>query len=141
MQNFSFYLPLEIRYADLDPQGHVNNALYLTYIEQGRIAYITHLGLWDGKTFSKVGIILASAQITFLSPIYLGQPLQVGVRVSRLGGKSLDMEYVIEDSQKRQELARATTVLVAYNYDTHQTISIPENWRSHITEFENLSAE
>jgi acyl-CoA thioester hydrolase len=141
MQTFSFYIPLEIRYADLDPQGHVNNAHYLTYIEQGRIAYITHLGLWDGKTFSQVGIILANAQVTFLSPIYLGQPLQIGVRVSRLGSKSLDMEYVIEDSQTNQELAKAATVLVAYNYYTSQTISIPDSWRSRIMEFEKLSVE
>jgi acyl-CoA thioester hydrolase len=138
MHPFHFYKPLEIRYGDLDPQGHVNNARYLTYLEQARIAYITHLNLWDGRSFADVGIILADAQITFRAPLLFGSQIQVGVRVNRLGGKSMTMEYVIEDSQTHQELAHATTVLVAYDYRQNQTISIPDAWRQRIMEFENL---
>jgi acyl-CoA thioester hydrolase len=138
MQPFHFFKPLEIRYGDLDPQGHVNNARYLTYLEQARIAYITHLNLWDGQSFAEVGIILADAHITFRALLLFGSQIQVGVRVTRLGGKSLTMEYIIEDSQTRQELAHAATVLVAYDYHQNRTIPVPENWRQRIAEFENL---
>ena len=55
MANFRFILPLEVRYADLDPQWHVNNTRYLTYLEQGRMAYLVHLGLWDGKDSTSWG--------------------------------------------------------------------------------------
>jgi len=44
MAEFNYYHPIEVRYGDLDPQGHVNNARYLTYFEQARINYIAHLG-------------------------------------------------------------------------------------------------
>jgi acyl-CoA thioester hydrolase len=44
MPGFHYYHPIEVRYGDLDPQGHVNNARYLTYLEQARIGYIRHLG-------------------------------------------------------------------------------------------------
>jgi acyl-CoA thioester hydrolase len=127
MTTFRFYHPIEVRYGDLDPQGHVNNAKYLTYLEQARIAYIKHLGLWPGGSFLNIGIILADAHLVFRSPILFGQPLRVGVCVSRLGNKSLTMEYRLEDSDSGsdQSLADGTTILVTYDYHTSQTIPIP----------------
>ena len=141
MAEFRFYCPIEVRYGDLDPQGHLNNAKYLTYIEQARINYIKHLGLWDGSSFLDIGIILADVHLTFRSPIHFGQPVRVGVRVSRLGNKSLSMEYRLEDASDGQELARGSTVSVAYNYLERKTISLPEEWRTAITNFEGLSRE
>jgi acyl-CoA thioester hydrolase len=140
MSSFFFYHPIEVRYGDLDPQGHVNNASYLTYFEQARIAYIHSLGLWDGHSFLDIGIILADAHITFNAPVQFGQAVRVGVRVSRLGNKSLTMEYRLEDSQTSQELALGATVLVTYDYPTGQTISIPSSWREAITAYEGLPA-
>ena len=49
MTHFNFYHPVEVRYGDLDPQGHVNNAKHLTYFEQARIAYMVELGLTPGS--------------------------------------------------------------------------------------------
>jgi len=105
MSAFRFYHPIEVRYGDLDPQGHLNNAKYLTYLEQARIRYIQHLGLWRGDSFMEVGMILAEVRITYLAPVLFGQPVQVGVRVSRLGNKSFDMEYSLIDSQSGKEHA------------------------------------
>lgn len=139
MTVFRFYMAIEVRYGDLDPQGHVNNARYLTYMEQARIGYIRRLGLWEeGSSFLDVGIILANAHITFRAPILYGQPLQAGVRMSRLGEKSMDMEYRLEDGRDGRELATATTVLVAYDYRAAQSIPIPERWRQVISSFEAL---
>ncbi len=136
MAGFNLYHPIEVRYGDLDPQGHVNNANYLTYMEQARVVYIRGLGLWDGSSFMDVGIILAEARVTFKSPILLGQDLRVGVRVSRLGNKSLTMEYTLEDSRSGETLATGETVLVTYDYRASQTIPIPEKWRQAIVAFE-----
>jgi acyl-CoA thioester hydrolase len=138
MPNFRFYHPIEIRYGDLDPQGHVNNAKYLTYMEQARISYIRHLNLWEGGSFLKIGIILADVQVTFLAPILFGQAVRVGTRVTRLGNKSMTMGYEIEDHQSRQIQATGSSVLVAYDYDTEMTIPIPEHWRRTISEFEQI---
>jgi acyl-CoA thioester hydrolase len=138
MRNFRFYHPIEIRYGDLDPQGHVNNSRYLTYMEQARIAYIQHLGLWKGGSFLDIGIILADVQVTFLAPILFGEQIRVGLQVTRLGNKSISMEYIIDESQSGQEYASGSTVVVAYDYSDHCTIPIPEHWRKTITSFENL---
>jgi len=135
---FRFYHPIEVRYGDLDPQGHLNNARYLTYMEQARIQYIKHLGLWKGESFLDVGVILADIHITFRAPVRFGQAVRVGVRVARLGGKSMEMVQVIEDSESGQELATGTAVLVAYDYHSSRSIPIMDEWRQTISEFEKL---
>ena len=138
MSRFGFYQPIEVRYGDLDPQGHVNNASYLTFIEQARIAYIRHLGLWRGGSFLNLGIIPADVHLTFSAPLLFGEAVQVGSRVSRLGNKSLTMEHVVEEATTHTEFATASTVLVAYDYRTGQAIHIPAEWRQVIARFEGL---
>ena len=137
MSRFRFYHSIEVRYGDLDPQAHVNNASFLTYMEQARINYIQALGLWDGRTFMEIGIILAEAQVVYKAPIYYGQKVRAGVRVSKLGTKSLIMEYVLEDADSGLQLATGKSVLVTYDYHRACSIPIPENWRQKINAFEN----
>jgi len=138
MKPFRFYQPIVVRYGDLDPQGHVNNAKYFTYLEHARIGYIQHLELWDGKSFQNVGIILADVQISYNKPILWQQQIQVGVRVFRLGNKSFDFDYVIEDTTCGELHATAKTVQVSFNYHKSETIQIPDHWRKTINAFEEL---
>ncbi len=92
MADFRFFHPVTVRYGDLDPQGHVNNAAFITYLEHARVSYVRHLGLWDGKSFLEIGFILARVEMDYREPIQMTDLIEVGVRVSRLGNKSLVME-------------------------------------------------
>jgi len=141
MSKFRFYAPIIVRYGDLDPQGHVNNAKYFTYIEQARIQYLRHLGLWKGGSFLEIGIILAEIKLTFHAPIQFGQQIQAGVQVTHLGNKSLNMQYLIEEAGTGQQMASGSSVLVTYDYHTASSILIPPEWRQIITEFEDLFSE
>ena len=137
MGEFRFLHPIEVRYSDLDPQGHVNNARFLTFFEQARVSYLIHLGLFSkDQSFLDVGIIIADAKVTFLAPVYFGQDVRVGVRVSRIGNKSMSMEYQMIDSADGKELATGSTTLVAFDYHEHQTIPVPQKWRTKIHDFE-----
>ena len=136
MSAYHFSHPIEVRYGDLDPQGHVNNAKYLTYMEQARVAYIRHLGVWKGDSFLDIGIILAEVSVTFLKPITLGMDVRVAVRVSRLGNKSLTMEYRLENGPGGEQLATGDSVLVAYDYHSGETIPVPPGWRQAILNLE-----
>ncbi len=138
MSAFRFYHPIEIRYVDLDAQGHVNNAHFLTYFEQARVAYVRRLDLWQSDSSLDLGIILANAALTFLTPVYLDQRIESGVRVTRMGNKSLTMEYQLEEVESRRPLCTGATTVVAYNYHTRQSISIPDEWREKIRDFEML---
>jgi acyl-CoA thioester hydrolase len=139
MTHFHFYHPIEVRYGDLDSQGHVNNAKHLTYFEQARIAYWIKLGLFTkDQSFMEIGVILADVHLTYLEPIYYGQNIQVGVHISKLGNKSMTWEQNIVDADTGKELARGEVVVVAYDYRKEQTMSIPQEWREKITQFETV---
>ena len=137
MTIFRFVHPIEIRYADLDPQRHVNNVAVFSYLESARARYLQHVGLWDGVDFDSIGIILAEASCRYLAPIVYGQPIEVALAVTRLGTKSLTLEYAVRDSSSGAELAMARTVLVAYDYRQRESIAIPKEWRRAIEAFEN----
>ncbi|MEI6291192.1 MAG: acyl-CoA thioesterase [Chloroflexota bacterium] len=139
MPEFHFEYPVEVRYGDLDPQGHVNNANFLTFLEQARINYIVELGLFQkSDSFMNIGIIIAEAKVTFLSPILFGTKVIVKLGVTRLGMKSMNMEYLMIDGMSGQVLARAETVLVTFDYQKNASILIPELWRNKIRSFEQL---
>ena len=141
MPEFRFFHPVTVRYGDLDPQGHVNNAAFITYLEHARVSYVRQLGLWDGKSFLEIGFILARVEMDYREPIQLTDLIEVGVRVSRLGNKSLIMEYQVKERDKSRIFAEGKTVQVAYDYQEKSTIALKESWKETIRKFEgNLPA-
>lgn len=140
MSQFRFFHPIEVRYGDLDPQGHVNNAKFLTYFEQARVAYWIDKGFFSkDQSFMELGVILADVHITYLEPVYFGQKIKVGVHIARLGNKSMTWEQNVIDEETGEELARGEIVVVAYDYKQEQTIPIPQEWREKIAAFEDLT--
>ena len=139
MSDFRFFHPIEVRYGDLDPQGHVNNAKYLTYFETARINYNVHLGLFTpGQSFLEVKVIMAEASVTFLKSVEYGMPIKVGVRTSKLGNKSIRVKQAIVHAESGEELATGYVILVAFDYHNHKTIPIPDAMRKIIADFEGL---
>ena len=87
-----------------------------------------------------LGLIVADAHLVYLKPIELGQNIRVGIRVTRIGNKSLDFDYQIEDADNGMVMGTATTVMVAYNYHTLSTIRVTDEWREAISKFEQIIA-
>ena len=142
MSDFRFYHSIEVRYGDLDPQGHVNNAKHLTYFEQARVAYMIELGLFTkDQSFMEIGVILADVHIAYFDPIYFGQNIKVGVHVTKFGTKSMTWEQNIVDADTGKELAKGEVVIVTYDYKEEKTIPVPQKWRDRIVTFENLNIQ
>jgi len=139
MSEFRFYHPIEVRYGDLDPQGHLNNAKYLTYFETGRINYFVRLGLFKpGQSFMDVNNIMAEACVTFHKSVEYGMPIKVGVCTSKIGNKSMRVEQNIVHAESGEVLASGYVILVAFDYHANQTIPVPDVMRKAIAEFEGL---
>lgn len=139
MTTFKFFHPIEVRYGDLDPQGHVNNSRHLTYFEQARIAYMIELGLFTkDQSFMEIGVILADVHIVYLAPIYFGEPIKAGVHNLKFGNKSMTWAQNIVDAKTGRELAKGEVVVVTYDYKDGKTINIPHEWREKIKAFEGM---
>ena len=142
MSEFRFFYPIEVHYGDLDPQGHLNNAKYLTYFETARINYFVHLGLFrPGHSFLDIGVILADARITFHAPVEFGTPVKVGVRTSKLGNKSMTVDQNIVHAETGEVLASGQVILVAFDYHTNKSLPIPDEMREKISMFEGLTTD
>jgi acyl-CoA thioester hydrolase len=135
---YRFYYPIQVRWMDLDTQWHVNNSRFLSFLETARLAYIRQLGLWDGKSFFDINLIVADVHLTFVAPIELDQHIRVGVRVERIGNKSLIFDSQIEDAETGVVAATSSIVMVAYDYASRNAMPVPDAWRQAIREFEGI---
>lgn len=119
----------QVRFRDLDPMGHVNNAVFLTYIEQARFTYLSEVGAATG--LEEMNIIVARVEIDFKAPVGAGQDVEVAVHASRFGTKSFDLDYVLRVDGEL--VAEARTVQVAYDYGRREPVALPDEWREKMT--------
>jgi acyl-CoA thioester hydrolase len=115
----------QVRFRDLDAMGHVNNAVFLTYIESARFAFLEHLGAAGGV--DNMPIIVARIEIDFRAPVSLGDEIEIAVRATRFGDKSFDLEHELRVGETL--VAEAKTVLVTYDYAERRPVEIPAAWR------------
>lgn len=133
LAEYPFHYPIEVRFRDLDALGHVNNAVYATYLESARIAYYQRL---VGGSLDRLGIILAELTIRYKAPAHFGDELLVGVRVSRIGGKSFTMDYAIARLGDGALIATAQSVLVAYDYAAGRSVPVSDEFRARVAELQ-----
>jgi acyl-CoA thioester hydrolase len=121
VEGFEFVHRETVRFRDVDAMGHVNNAVYLTYLEDARIAFLRPLGADVPE------MILARAEIDFRAPLAEGDELEIGVRPVRVGSKSFELEYELRVGEK--VAAEAKTVIVSYDYTAGRAVAVPDRWR------------
>ena len=131
---FRFSTTVEVRWRDLDPMGHVNNAVYFTYLEQARTHYLLEVGLLPGAP-SGMGFILAEASCQFKAPLQLGERVTIHTRVSQLRSSSFIFEYRAEAEYGRL-VATARTVQVCYDYQAQRSVPVPDEWREAVIAYE-----
>lgn len=118
----AFTIPVEIRFNDIDGMGHVNNALYLTYLEQCRMRFFTEVaGSQSERDFP---FILAHAALDYKVPLKMGSQAQVKMWTARIGGKSWDFDYEIKDRKTSVIYATGKTVQVAYDYQLEKSTEL-----------------
>ena len=117
MPEYPFFHQERVRFRDCDPMGHVNNAVYSTYLEQARIGVLGGLDPF----------ILARVEIDFRAELRAGEEVEVASRCSRVGTKSFDLEHVIRADGR--VVAEARSVLVGYDYEAGQSVPITDTTR------------
>jgi len=124
MQKFNYEHEIEVRFRDCDLLGHVNNAVYLSYLEQARFGYWQRL---SGST--SIPFILARVECDYRVPVTLGDRLIVRVAVLAVGQTSFTLDYEVLHARTRQVVATAKTVQVMYDYAAGRSIPIPDHIR------------
>ena len=134
---------LEVRFRDCDPMGHVNNAVYLTYLEQARFHHWRATGLARRALDSPAapgaaapedvpGVIIARVEIDYRRPAKYGDLLHIHLGVAAIGRTSFTYEYEIVDAAGAL-VATAKTVIVRFDYAAGKPVPIPEDLRQILT--------
>jgi acyl-CoA thioester hydrolase len=130
---FGFRTIVEVRFADTDAMGHVNNAAYLTFVEAARIAW------WMATTGEPLerepgraeGLILAEVELAFRSPLFFGETVTIETRASRIGRSSLGLDHRLTAARGDgpvRLVAVCRSVIVRYDYETEA----PVTWRAEL---------
>ncbi len=134
MKGFRLVVPLQVRFRDTDAMGHLNNAVYVTFLEVGRQEYWRQV--LKVRSYTDCGIILANTKIEFRSPAFVSDLLEVGIRATRLGKSSFDFAYEIRTQGDGRLIAEATSVQVMFDYSVRRPRPITDRERAHMTAFE-----
>jgi acyl-CoA thioester hydrolase len=109
-----------VRWNDLDAFGHVNNANYLTYVQESRADFTWWSRKRAGEKPLLADMVVARAEVDFLEPIYEGGfDLDVEIWVTKIGNASFDLAYQM--SSNGTIFANAKTVQVAVSMETKKS--------------------
>lgn len=134
-EDFPFYEEVRVRFRDIDAMGHVNNAVYFTYMETARSAFFTRF-LEIEKPLD-LPVILGEISCRYHSPARFGETLRIGLGVSRWGRKSFDFVYRIEGGDGRV-VATGRSVMVMYDYEMGQSFPIPSSFKEQVESFQGV---
>lgn len=130
MEGYRYVVDIDVRYRDLDPVGHVNNAVYATYLEHTRTNYYADV---LGLATEELSFVLAHVDIDYEISVEADDDVRVGIRVSRIGNKSMTTEFRVEASGETAATAESVQVVVD---EEGKPRPVPEEWRETILEYE-----
>ncbi len=107
--------------------GHVNHAVYFTYLEQCRLTFWRDLTGWPSP---HTRVILARAECDYRAPAHFGDELEVRLKVEEIGRSSFVLVYEIETVVAERVIATGKTVMVAYDYDAAKSVPLPAETRT-----------
>lgn len=132
---FRASLPIQIRFNDIDALGHINNNIYLSYFDLGKITYFENLKA-SYVSWTDGIIVIARVEMDFLAPVFYKEQIVVETKVTKVGNKSAVFYQQIRNSLTDEIKCTCTSVVVAYNPSTRSAMPIPEIWRDGMSEFE-----
>lgn len=124
--------PVQKRFSDVDSFMHVNNIWQQSYFDMGKTDFYTKV-LGITGVFDKLRIITASTHTDYYGQVRLMDDIVVVTDVSRLGNKSMTLHQRIMLGDKC--LTESSSVMVAFDFETQQSVPMPEEWRRKLEEY------
>lgn len=121
---------VRVTWRDLDAAGHVNNAVYFTYMETARTECF--LRLRGGKAWQELDIILARISCDFRSQATMGDTLAVRIWPTKVGSSSFGMRYEIRERATERLVAEGESVQVMFDYKAGKSKPIPDDVRARL---------
>ncbi len=125
---------IKVRFRDLDAMGHVSNNVFLVYLEEARVGFRDFVA-GNRKGTTNFMSVVASHNIEYFAPIFLGEELEVEVFISHLTEKSYRFNHTIINRKTKQLKAVAFTQMVGYDYRKQIVSPLPEDYIIQLKDF------
>ena len=122
LEKFKNRIKIEIRYADLDTYGHVNNKAFVSFLEDARIYYMKEVMNFIPKNLDFEAVV-GRIDISYLAPLFLYDEVWVYTRCSKIGSKSYDLESYIIKKKEGKEIIASKAVVTLVSYDLKKGVS------------------
>ena len=136
-EDFRQFIPMSVRWGDMDALGHVNNAKFFTYDESVRLEYFSALMRDDAKFWSDYGLILAHIEADFIAQLKPPAELDLGFRIAKVGRTSMATEAGMFLGEKLIAVTRG--VLVWFDYQAGTPLPVPDAVKARIRAFEKVA--
>ncbi len=123
---FEFTTDIEIRFADIDAYGHVNNAIFFTYLETARIKLFQQY--FGGFLDTSLTFLVVRAECDYRLPVTLNDRLQITIQIEQLRHSSFTFSYRLHNGEGK-DYATAGTVMVCYDPVASRPVAIPAEIR------------
>ena len=133
---YKYWKTIEVRWGDMDSQGHVNNTVYFIYCESARVELIRKTGFKGKQSGGTEGPALVSTSCDFKRQVVYPATLDVGVRVERLGRRSFEMSYGIFFHGTDQLAATARSINAWVEYAAERAVELPDYFRKALAEYQ-----
>jgi acyl-CoA thioester hydrolase len=132
---FKHITPIQLRFNDFDALGHVNNSVYFSFFDLGKVSYFNEV-IPEISTDKEVGVVIGHIEVSFLLSVYPGENVAVETAIIEIGNKSFKLLQQLVDLDTEEVKCVCNTVMVCFDAKTKQTRPISENWRKAMAEFE-----
>ncbi|MFA7401926.1 MAG: acyl-CoA thioesterase [Bacteroidales bacterium] len=132
---FKHHYPVQVRMTDLDPVGHVNNGIQLSYYDLGRLNYLETL---QNKKidWNEIDMVIVHIACDFVDSIYFYDKIVVETKVLEIGNKSVKMLQRIVNSETNEIKSTCYSVMAGYDKDNNSSKQILEAFKQQVCLFE-----
>lgn len=134
--DFRHFVPLTVRWGDLDALGHVNNTVFFRYSEEGRIRYFMETGVATGPSTQGSGLILADMRCSFVTQLHYPGEIEIASRTQALGNSSMHMQQALFHKGQDEIAAIFKAVVVWFDYAAQRPARVPDSIREAIASYE-----
>lgn len=135
-ENFRHFYHDIVRWGDCDMLGHLNNAIFLRFLESARIAYIKDIYDLELAPDTVEGWVIVDLNCSFKGQVHHPASLDIGSRITRVGNSSAIIEAAIFPAEEDHPVFTSTATIVWCNYSEGAAVRIPDFVRDATREFE-----
>ena len=132
---FKHITPIQLRFNDFDALGHVNNSVYFSFFDLGKVSYFNEV-IPEISVNKEVGVVIGHIEVSFLLSVYPGENVAVETAVIEIGNKSFKLLQQLIDLDTEEVKCVCNTVMVCFDAKTKQSQPICDSWRKAMSAFE-----